>query len=330
MTNDPKDVVGIGNAIVDVLAHADEAFLEDHELAKGSMTLVEADRADELYRLLDRPVERSGGSAANSMVGVASFGGSSAYVGKVRDDHLGSVFVRDIRDAGCAFDNRPAAAGPGTGRCLVLVTPDAERTMQTYLGASATLAPGDVDEAMIRSARITYLEGYLWDPAPAKEAFLKAASLAHAAGATVALSLSDAFCVERHRADFRDLVKNHVDLLFANESEIISLYESDDFDAAVESLRGECEVAALTRGATGSVIVAGDRIVHVDPEPVAKVVDTTGAGDLYAAGFLFGMSRGSDLAACGRLGSVAAAEIIGHFGARPERPLKSLAARVIG
>jgi len=312
------DVVGLGNAIVDVLAHTNDAFLAEHGMAKGAMTLIEADRALEIYHLMEGCVECSGGSAANTMAGLASLGGDGAYIGKVRDDRLGELFRRDIRATGVVFDTPPAADSPPTARSLILVTPDAQRTMNTYLGASATLGPEDVDTAMIEGARITYLEGYLWDPEPAKQAFLVAAKVAHAAGRKVALSLSDPFCVERHRAEFRDLVAGHVDLLLANESEVISLYQTADFDEALERLREDCEVAAVTRGAQGSVLVSGDELVLVEAEPVKSVVDTTGAGDLFAAGFLLGVSRGSDLETCGRLGSLAAAEIISHFGARPE------------
>ena len=318
------DVVGLGNAIVDVLAHTNDAFLAEHGMAKGAMTLIEADRALDIYHLMEGCVECSGGSAANTMVGLASLGGNAVYVGKVRDDRLGDLFRQDIRAAGVIFDTPSATDGPPTGRSLVLVTPDAQRTMNTFLGSSATLGPDDVDAAVIEAARITYLEGYLWDPEPAKQAFLKAAQIAHKAGRKVALSLSDPFCVERHRAEFRDLVAGHVDLLLANETEVISLYETAGFDDALEQLRENCEVAAVTLGAQGSVIVSGAELVRVEAEPVESVVDTTGAGDLFAGGFLLGISRGLDLETCGRLGSLAAAEIIGHFGARPEASLKEL------
>jgi sugar/nucleoside kinase (ribokinase family) len=320
------DVVGIGNAIVDVLANVSDGFLARHGLAKGVMTLIDADRAVELHREMENRVECSGGSAANTVAGIASLGGSAAYVGMVRDDPLGDVFRRDIRAAGVEFETAPAEEGPPTGRCLVLVTPDAQRTMQTFLGASATLAPGDVDEETIARARITYLEGYLWDPPPAKQAFLRAAEVAHAAGRKVALSLSDAFCVERHRAEFRDLLGEHVDVLLANESEVLSLYETADLDDALDRLRADCETAAVTRGAAGSVVLSGGRTLSVEADPVEGVVDTTGAGDLFASGFLFGLTRGESPERCGRIGSLAAAEIIGHFGARPETSLAGLLA----
>jgi sugar/nucleoside kinase (ribokinase family) len=315
------DVVGIGNAIVDVLANTNEAFLARHGLVKGAMTLIDAERALDLYREMEERVECSGGSAANTVVGIVSLGGRAAYIGKVRDDPLGHVFRDDIRDAGVAFGTEPALEGPPTGRCLVLVTDDAQRTMQTFLGASATLTPADVDEETIERARITYLEGYLWDPPPAKQAFLRATEIAHRAGRKVALSLSDAFCVERHRAEFRELVERHVDILLANESELVALYEVEEIDRAVLLLAGECETAAVTRGAEGSIVVQGGATFSVAAEPVERAVDTTGAGDLYASGFLFGLTRGLGPERCGRLGSLAAAEIITHFGARPEAPL---------
>jgi sugar/nucleoside kinase (ribokinase family) len=320
-------VVGIGNAIVDVLADTDDAFLDEQSLAKGSMTLVDVGRATDLYARMGSKVECSGGSAANSMAGLASLGGQATYIGKVRDDALGEVFRRDIRAAGVAFDTPSATAGPPTGRCLILVTPDAQRTMQTLLGASATLQPEDVDHAAVAEASITFLEGYLWDPEPAKRAFLRATGIAHAAGRKVALSLSDPFCVERHRDEFRDLVERHVDVLFANQDEVVSLYQTPTVDAAIARLRGQCEVAAVTRGAEGSIVLSRDGLLEVAAEPVERVVDTTGAGDLYAAGFLYGLSEGRDLATCGRIGSIAAGEIISHVGARPATPLREVVAR---
>ena len=323
------DVVGLGNAIVDVLAHTDDAFLEEHDLTKGAMTLVEADEAERLYGLVSDTVECSGGSAANTMVGLASLGSRAGYIGKVRDDDLGAVFTRDIRAAGVAFDTESARGGPATARCLVLVGPDAQRTMLTFLGASASLAPADVDPAVIRSAKVTYLEGYLWDPPPAKEAFLKAAGLAHAADRLVALSLSDPFCVDRHRQEFLDLVEHHVDVLFANEDEVVSLFRASGFGEAVAQLKGRCRWAALTRGAAGAVVLHGDASVEVPAEPVPDVLDTTGAGDLFAAGFLHGLTRGVDAATCARLGAIAAAEVISHFGARPEKDLARLTAALL-
>ena len=317
------DVVGIGNALVDVIAHADDGFLVENSLSKGTMTLVDAQRADELYARMPSAVESSGGSAGNTIAGVASLGGRAAYIGKVSDDQLGRVYRHDIRALGVTFDVPPATAG-STGRCLILVTPDAQRTMQTYLGAGSDLGPQDVDEQLIASAHVTYLEGYLWDPPRAKEAFLKAARIAHEAGRRVALTLSDPFCVERHREEFMDLVSGHIDVLFANENEIMSLYQVERFDDALQRVRGHCEIAALTRSELGAVIVTRDEVHVLDAEPVERVVDTTGAGDLYAAGFLFGLTHGMDVATCGRIAGIAAAEVISHYGARPEVRLKEL------
>ncbi len=330
MTAAQYDVVGIGNAIVDVIARADDAFLAAKKLAKGAMTLIDEAQADTLYAAMGPGTESSGGSAANTMAGVASLGGKGAFFGKVRNDQLGKVFAHDMRAIGVSFDSKAATAGPSTARCLILVTPDAQRTMNTYLGACVNLGPEDVDEAVVKNARVTYLEGYLWDPPRAKEAFVKAAKVAHAAGRKVSLSLSDAFCVGRHRDSFRDLVANHVDILFANESEIKSLYEVDGFDAALQAVRGSCEIACLTRSEKGSVIVAGEEVHVIDAERVGAVVDTTGAGDLYAAGFLYGWSHGYGLARSGRIASVAAAEAISHVGARPQTSLKTLVKQKLG
>ncbi len=321
MTEAAFDVVGIGNALVDVIAHADDTFLTENALAKGTMTLIDARRADELYARMPPAAESSGGSAGNTIAGVASLGGRAAYIGKVCDDQLGRVYRHDIRALGVTFDVPPATGG-ATGRCLIVVTPDAQRTMQTYLGAGSDLGPEDVDERLIASAHVTYLEGYLWDPPRAKEAFLKAARIAHEAGRRVALTLSDPFCVERHREEFLDLVAGHIDVLFANEIEIISLYQVERFDDALQQVRGHCEIAALTRSELGAVIVTRDEIHVLDAEPVGRVVDTTGAGDLYAAGFLFGLTHGMDVATCGRIAGIAAAEVISHYGARPVVPLK--------
>ena len=320
------DVVGIGNAIVDVIAHADEAFLAREGLAKGAMTLIDAARAEALYQRMGPAVEASGGSAGNTMAGIASLGGTGAYIGKVRDDFLGEVFRHDLTAQGVRFETPAASEGPGTARCLVLVTADGQRTLATFLGACVELGPADIDAAIVAAAQITYLEGYLFDPPSAQAAFRKAAEIAHAAGRRVALSLSDPFCVERHRAAFRDLVQGHVDILFANEGEICALYETRDFEAAVRAVDGQVEIATLTRSAAGSLILAKGGVHRVAAEPVARVVDTTGAGDLYAAGFLHGLTRGLPLPICGRLGSLCAAEVISHVGARPERRLAELAA----
>jgi len=320
------DVVGIGNAIVDVLARTDDALVQRQGLTKGTMALVDTARADAIYAAMPAGVEKSGGSVANTIAGIASLGGRGAYIGKVRDDALGTVFAHDLKALGVRFDTKPATSGPPTARCLILVTPDAQRTMCTFLGACVDLGPEDIDEALVASASVTYLEGYLFDPPRAMEAFRKAASVAHKAGRTVSLSLSDPFCVDRHRAEFRDLVAAHVDVLFANEREICSLYETEHFELAAEAVRGHCDVAVLTRSERGSNVVTKTDMLHVAPAPVARVIDTTGAGDLYAAGFLYGLTHGSDLATCGKLGSLCAAEIIAHVGARPETSLQRLAA----
>jgi len=324
MTQASIDVVGIGNAIVDVIAHAEDAFLAQEALVKGTMTLVDAARAEVLYQMMGPAIEASGGSAGNTMAGIASLGGTGAYIGKVRDDFLGDVYRHDITATGVRFDTPAATSGPGTARCLILVTPDGQRTMNTYLGACVELGPADIDPDVIAAAQITYLEGYLFDPPQAQEAFRKAAAIAHSAGRQVALSLSDPFCVGRHRAAFRDLVDGHVDILFANEAEICSLFETDDFAAATAAVRGHVAIAALTRSAAGSVILAGAAEHPVAAAPVARVVDTTGAGDLYASGFLHGLTRGLPLPACGEIGSLCAAEIISHFGARPAVKLSDL------
>lgn len=323
------DVIGIGNALVDILSHADDALLARQGLVKGTMHLVDEARAHDLYAAMGPGVEMSGGAAANTVVGVASFGGRAHYVGKVRDDQLGEVFGHDLRATGVGYDTPPAVSGPPTGRCLILVTPDAQRTMSTFLGASVRLGPRDVDERLIARGKILYLEGYLFDPPEAQEAFRTAAAIAHRAGRKVALTLSDPFCVGRHRDAFLDLVEHHVDILFANEAEIGALYQVDDFDAALARVRGHCEVAALTRSAKGSVLVGDGRVHAVDADPVDAVVDTTGAGDLYAAGVLYGLSQGLDLPTCGRLGSLAAAEVIAHVGARPMVPLAQLAGALL-
>jgi sugar/nucleoside kinase (ribokinase family) len=323
------DVLGIGNALVDVLSHATDDFLRGQGLVKGTMLLIDELRARELYAAMGPGMEISGGSAANTIVGVASLGGRAHYVGKVRDDQLGEVFSHDLRATGVGYATPMATSGPPTGRCLIMVTPDAQRTMGTFLGASVHLGPADIDKRVIERAGITYLEGYLFDPPEAQEAFRTAAAVAHAAGRKVALTLSDPFCVDRHRAAFLDLVERHVDILFANEVEICSLYQARHFDAAVPQVRHHCEVAALTRSERGSVIVAGDEVHVVAAQAVDTVVDTTGAGDLYAAGFMLGLSRGLSLPTCGRLGALAAAEAIAHVGARPMTPLAKLAGALL-
>ncbi|MEX2148083.1 MAG: adenosine kinase [Candidatus Rokuibacteriota bacterium] len=323
------DVLGIGNALVDVLTQATDDFLRGQGLVKGTMLLIDEPRARDLYAAMGAGLEVSGGSAANTIVGVASLGGRAHYVGKVRDDQLGEVFSHDLRSTGVGYATPLAASGPPTGRCLIMVTPDAQRTMGTFLGASVHLGPADVDKTLIERAGIVYLEGYLFDPPEAQEAFRAAAAIAHAAGRKVALTLSDPFCVDRHRAAFLDLVERHVDILFANEMEIRSLYQVSGVEAAVPHVRRHCEVAALTRSERGSVVVSGDQAHVVAAHAVDAVVDTTGAGDLYAAGFLVGLSRGCSLPTCGRLGALAASEAISHVGARPMAPLAELAGALL-
>ena len=320
------DIAAIGNAIVDVIAPCSEAFLAGEGLAKGAMMLIDEARAEQLYGRMAAGIEASGGSAANTVAGVAGFGGRAAYIGKVAQDALGRVFAHDIGAIGVAYATAPLKSGAATARCLINVTPDGQRTMSTFLGASVRLAPDDVDAAVIEGARITYLEGYLFDPHEARRAFAKAAGLARASGRLIALSLSDAFVVDRHREALKGFIDSEVDVLFANEAELTSLFETDDFDAAARALRGRVGLAAVTRGERGSVVLAGDEIHAADAAWVEKVVDTTGAGDQYAAGFLFGLANGRPLPVCARLGSLAAAEVISHYGARPQVSLKDLAA----
>jgi sugar/nucleoside kinase (ribokinase family) len=321
-----SDIIGIGNAIVDVIARTEDDFLVKQGMRKGSMQLIDEARADAIYAAMGPAVEISGGSAANTIVGAASLGARAAFVGKVKHDQLGRVFAHDIRSAGVQFATPPAAAGPSTGRSYILVTPDGERTMNTYLGAAQDLHPSDIDADAITGAGITYLEGYLWDPPHAKEAFVKAAKIAHAAERCVALTLSDAFCVERHRAEFLDLLRSGMaDLLFANEHELRSLYETADFNSAVAALRQDARLAVITRSEKGSLVVSREETEAVPAVPVERVVDATGAGDLFAAGFLVGLARRADYRNSARLGSLAAAEVISHLGARPQCSLATLA-----
>jgi sugar/nucleoside kinase (ribokinase family) len=320
------DVLGIGNAIVDVIARAEEDFLLKHNMRKGTMALIDESRAQAIYEAMGPAVEMSGGSAANTIVGVSSLGARAAFVGKVKDDALGRAFAHDIRAAGVTFATPPAADGPSTARCYVLVTPDGERTMNTYLGAAQDLHPADIDPDTVAASAIVYLEGYLWDPKNAKDAFLKAAKIAHEAKRKVALTLSDAFCVDRWRDEFLQLMRTRtVDLIFANEAELHSLYQTSDFDAAVKALRGDIGHAVVTRSEQGCLVVGPAGTEAVPAFPVERVVDTTGAGDLFAAGFLAGLARGADPRTCGRLGALAAAEVIQHIGARPETSLRDLA-----
>ena len=325
MSKAPLELVGIGNAIVDVLSRTNDDFLKSNGLNKGSMMLIEMDQAEALYAKMGPGTEVSGGSAANTIAAFAALGGTAGFIGKVANDQLGKVFRHDMTSLGVKFDTVPLQDGPATARCLILITPDAQRTMCTYLGACVWIAPSDLNEAMIKEAKITYLEGYLFDKPRAKQTFYKAAEIAHAAGKKVALSLSDAFCVDRHRDEFREFITKNVDILFANESEILSLYQTNNFVEAAHYARQDCDLAALTRSAMGSVVVTKDNEpVEVAAEMVPRVVDTTGAGDLYAAGFLYGYVRDMPLAECGRIASVAAAEVITHIGARPQSDLKEL------
>ncbi|MDE2284521.1 MAG: adenosine kinase [Hyphomicrobiales bacterium] len=320
------EVLGIGNAIVDVIARTEEDFLLKQGMNKGGMALIDEPRAEAIYKAMGPAVETSGGSAANTIVGVASLGVRSAFIGKVKDDLLGRAFSHDIRAAGVAFTTTPAARGPSTARCYVLVTPDGERTMNTYLGAAQNLHPSDIDADLVAGSAILYLEGYLWDPKDAKDAFLNAAKIAHQAERTVALSLSDAFCVDRWRDEFLHLMRSRtVDLIFANEAELSSLYQTADFDTAVAVLRKDIGTAVITRSEKGCIVIGPDGTEAVSAFPVERVVDTTGAGDLFAAGFLCGLARGADDRTCGRLGALAAGEIIQHLGARPETSLQDLA-----
>ena len=332
MTSDSKrfDVVGIGNAIVDVLVQAEEAFLDDHGLHKGTMALVDESQAERLYASVGPGLETSGGSAANTLAGIAQLGGRAAFIGRVRDDQLGAIFSHDIRSVGATYTTPPSGSGPSTARCLILVTPDAQRTMCTYLGASVNLDPADLDLDLVAQAKVLYLEGYLWDSDEAKQAFLAAAEVARRHGGQVALSLSDAFCVDRHRQSFQELVDGHVDLLFANEMEITSLYEANSFEEAAEQVRGRCRVAALTRSEAGSLVLSGDQSIAIAPFRLGTLVDTTGAGDLYAAGFLHGYTRGDSLERCGQLGSLCAGEVVTQLGPRPQASLQELVKRHLG
>ena len=322
------DILGIGNAIVDVVTATDDAFLSRHGMRKGGMALIDADAAERLYRAMPQGLESSGGSAANTCAVAAGLGARVAYLGKVADDQLGAVFRHDIGAVGVHFPTTVLQGGAPTARCLILVTPDGQRTMNTFLGACVTFGEADVDPALIADASVTYLEGYLFDPPAAQAAFRRAAAAAHAAGRQVALSLSDAFCVDRHRAAFRDLVRADVDIMFANEAEICSLYQVNDFDQAVAAARADVSLAALTRSEAGSVIVRGHETVTVAAAP-AKLVDSTGAGDAYAAGFLTALTAGTSLHDCGRLGSLAAAEVIAHYGARPMTDMRAMAATIL-
>jgi len=324
------DVVGIGNAIVDVLVQADDDLIDNFELTKGTMALVDEAQAERLYASVGPGLETSGGSAANTLAGVAQLGGRAGFIGRVRNDQLGGIFTHDIRSVGARFDTPAATEGPSTARCLILVTPDAQRTMCTYLGASVGLDPADLDLDMVAQAKVLYLEGYLWDSDEAKAAFITAAEVARAHGGEVALSLSDAFCVERHRESFQELVDGHVDILFANEMEITALYKANSFEEAADQVRGRCKLAALTRSEQGSLVLNGAGTHSVAPFQLGPLLDTTGAGDLYAAGFLHAYTQGQAVDACGRLGSLCAGQVVTQLGPRPQGSLKQLVAQHLG
>lgn len=326
MTSAKYDVLGIGNAIFDVLVQTDEGFLAAHQMTKGGMALIDEARALAVYKAMGPATEMSGGSAANTIVGIAGLGARAAYVGKVKDDQIGKLYSHDIRAAGVSFTTPAAIGGPATGCSYILVTPDGERTMNTYLGAAQDLTPDDIDPAEIAASAMVYLEGYLWDPKSAKEAFLKASKIAHGANRQVALTLSDAFCVDRYRDEFLELMRSGtVDTIFANESELHALYQTSDFDTALGQLRDDVKLGVVTRSEKGCVVASKDGVVAVPAFPIDRLVDTTGAGDLFAAGFLFGLVRGVGHHDCGRLGALAAAEVIQHIGARPQVSLKELA-----
>jgi sugar/nucleoside kinase (ribokinase family) len=326
MTQDSHyDVLTIGNAIVDVIAMVDDAFVTREKLVKGSMNLIDEARAEELYAHMGPASEHSGGSAGNTAAGVASFGGRAAYIGKVKDDQLGGIYRHDMKSIGVAFATPAAKDGPATARSFILVAPDGERTMNTYLGACVNLDVADIDEATVRAAAVTYMEGYLFDKDAAKRAFRHAAKTAHVAGKMASITLSDSFCVERHRADFLDLIRTGIDIVFANESEIKSLYQTQNFDGALQAIRKDCKIAVLTRSEKGSVVVRGDEVVEVQAHPVKQVVDVTGAGDLYAAGFLHGFTKNLPLQRCAELGSLAAALVISQVGPRPDVSLREAA-----
>jgi len=309
---------------VDIIAHAPDAFIDAHGLVKGSMTLIDTDRALAIYHALGTAIQMSGGSAANTMTGVASLGGRAAYIGKVNRDELGDVFGHDLRAVGVRFRPGRFDSELPTGRCVIVVTPDAQRTMNTYLGTSSLLAPSDLDEAVIAAGTILYMEGYLFDRDDAKAAFRRAAKVAHANERLVSITLSDSFCVDRHRADFRRLVADQVDLLFGNESELTALYQTQSLDEAIDAARAECALTVVTTGAKGCLVATADDVIAVPAVQVDQVLDTTGAGDLFAAGFLFGHSRGLPVEESARIGSIAASEVISHVGPRPLVELRSL------
>ena len=325
MTNAQFQVAAIGNALVDIIADTTDAFLQTQNIAKGSMTLIDTARAESLYSSIGPATEMSGGSAANTVAGIASLGGKTAFMGKVKADQLGEIYRHDLKSQGVHFATTPSdKTNTPTGRCIILVTPDAERSMNTYLGAAVEFGEADIDESTIRNSAITYLEGYLFDPSEAKKAFHKAAAIVRASGRQLALTLSDVFCVDRHRSEFLELIKNDVDILFANQNELLALYQTDNLNQAVEAARTHCKISVTTMSAKGAIIVSGKDTVEAPAMPVSKLVDTTGAGDLYAGGFLYGIIHGQSLAEASRIGAIAAAEVISHYGPRPQKALKTL------
>lgn len=322
---DNFDVLTIGNAIVDIIANAEDDFLVSEDIIKGTMNLIDGERAEHLYSVMGPAIETSGGCAGNTAAGISSLGGKAAYIGKVCDDHLGSVFTHDIRAIDVTFETKPLANTPPTARSMIFVTPDGERSMNTYLGACVELSPEDIDPTIVKRASVIYFEGFLWDPPLAKDAIRKAAKIAHENGSKVAMSLSDPFCVDRYRDEFLELMKSlTVDIVFANEDEVKSLYQTASFETAINMLRNDCTIGIVTRGELGSMVVSREETHSIKADPIEKLVDTTGAGDLYAAGFLFGLTNDRDLIDCARIGGMAAAEVIQHVGARPHTSLKNL------
>ena len=322
------DVVAIGNAIVDIIAPSDDAFLDRVNIKKGAMELIDGARASLLEGKMVSPVASCGGSAANTVVGLSNLGGNCGFIGKVKNDAAGEQFKSSMKELNIIFETTPSTEGAPTAKCLIFVTPDAQRSMNTFLGASTELQPLDLSKELIGLSKILYLEGYLWDPPNAKRAFLEAINIAKESKTKVALSLSDAFCVDRYRSEFLDLIEKHVDILFGNETEILSLYQTKSFDEAVQLVQKDCDVVALTRDVRGSVVIENKNFFEIKPQKVSKVIDTTGAGDLYAAGFLYGISRDMDIRQCGKLGGLVASKIITQFGARPETSLTPLIDRV--
>ena len=318
------DVVGIGNAIVDVLTKTDDYILEELSFEKGSMTLIDEKKAKDLYEITTNRIQRSGGSVANSLACLSQLGGKASFIGRVRNDNLGKIFTEEISRTGTIFNTPPSTVGPSTAQCIIFVTPDAQRTMCTYLGASVLLEPKDLDLSAIREAKILYLEGYLWDNPDAKNAFIKAAEIAKNAGKKVALSLSDSFCVNRHRESFKELVEDYIDILFANEDEITTLYKTSNLNSAVEKLKKKCELAALTIGKHGSILIANGKEISIEPFILGKAIDSTGAGDLYAGGFLKGLSDGLTPLISAKIGSLCAGQIVTEFGSRSNSDLLKL------